>query len=442
MARFNDPRLRRTLNQLGQNIESANEQAQVGLYTFSTKYIDPCLSGAVNCLRQCAEPYLGLEDGRRRRQRGRSRGRLEHSFDFYDDWDEEEQDLLGWGNDELEHLLAAQSGTQPGRERGMSYGTRRERPRRKSAVQPHDGADPTVLPQSSYFGFLDRWPWTLSKGIRYKPSAADLRDHPSTLKGTVAEEQPLIEESDEDGGQFIRKKHKRNRSGTTTSGHTTDSLSSRGDIFPSEDELDDAVPIDDEFAMELERRTTGHADESSSGKTRSHKGSRLSQGTTSSKSTRDLVRTRSDQKVHEYTSTEPPTLTELQAEEDALHKVEEDVLERKRHAAQRLALQRGLSSPGTVSRPGSLRTSSPPAPATELSSASVSVTGVVPFPEFDPARSSGGASPAGGHIDTKAADGDSEPEPRHRDDAMQRTSTPEDSHFVPAALPRFSSGPS
>src|SRR5579871_4974250 len=174
-----DPRLRRTLNQLTQNLESANEQAQEGLYTFQQQYINPCFSHITSCVKSCAEPCLGSEEERRRRQRGRTRGRLEHSFDFYDDWDEDENDLLGWGNDELEHLLAGSTNQQPGLERPMSYGTSKpNRPRRKSAVQPHDGGpDPTILPHSSYFGFIDRLPWKVgSKAVRYKPSAADLQE--------------------------------------------------------------------------------------------------------------------------------------------------------------------------------------------------------------------------------------------------------------------------
>jgi hypothetical protein len=329
----------------------------------------------------------------------------------------------------------------------MSYGARRERPRRKSTAQPHDiGPDPTILPQSSYFGFLDRFPFKMSKGVKYRPSAADLREHPGALKD-APEEEALMEDSDEEATHANRGKHKRNRSGTSTSGHTTDSLSSRGDIFPSEDELDDAVPLDDEFAMALERRTTSHVDESSSGRTRSHKGSRVSLRTASSKS----IRRPSSHEYHESSNgKEPPTLTELKAEEEALQKEEEESIEQKRRAAKRLAMRRGLSSPGPESKPDSPGASSPP-PVTELSSKSPSITGVVPFPSFDPSRTPGTVTPAEEAADEERATGsDAELEPHtesHTEShgvavsSATQSSPPEESHFVPAALPRFSSEP-
>lgn len=81
------------------------------------------------------------------------------------------------------------------------------------------------------------------------------------------------------------------------SGRTLDSLSSRGDLFPS-DEEDDAIPLDDEFAMVLERRTTqssmsGLQTETSSGRARSERklGKRPSTG--SRTSTRRTMSTRS-----------------------------------------------------------------------------------------------------------------------------------------------------
>ena len=89
--------------------------------------------------------------------------------------------------------------------------------------------------------------------MRYKPSAADLQEHPGLRPSDLeVEVEPLLEDED---GEESGKKHVRNRSLTNGSQHTTDSLSSRGDLFPSEDE-DDAVPLDDEFAMVLERRIT------------------------------------------------------------------------------------------------------------------------------------------------------------------------------------------
>ena len=364
MYRRNDPRFTRTLQNVVHNIESANESAQANLFTFAHDYINPCVSSIGNCFQSCFAPCFPSREDRLRRNRGRSRGRAELSFDFYDDWEDDENDgLLGWGNDELDRLLAGSRGyggaTQPSRQRTMSYGTRRDRDgrfpsgRRKSAVQPHDGGpDPTIIPSSSYFGFLGRLPWKIGgKGLRYKPSAADLTEHPGASRRAELEEQPLIEDSGEDEVRGERRKgHRRNRSHTTGSGHTTDSLSSRGDIFPSEDE-DDAVPLDDEFTMVLERRTTGlGADDTNSGKTRSGKrpaGSRMSARTASSRSTHesgrrsggDLQAKRSESAIEAV-----PTLSDLKHEEERVQQEEEAEVERKRREARQIAVKRGLSA--------------------------------------------------------------------------------------------------
>jgi hypothetical protein len=297
------------------------------------------------------------------------RGSAEQSFDFYDDWEEDENDgLLGWGNDELDRLWAGNNsnyGTvtvaQPGRHSTMSYGNRNRDPRfgtgrRKSAVQPHDGGpDPTIIPSSSYFGFLGRLPFNIGgKGLKYKPSAADLTEHPGQSRRSLEEEQPLIEDSEEDAEQGSENKgHRRQRSHTNMSGHTTDSLSSRGDIFPSEDELDDAVPLDDEFTMALERRTTNQwHDDTSSGKTRKSKrpgGSRMSTRTVSSgkRSASDTQSKRSASAA----IVEVSTLSDVKKEEERLRQEEEQVrleeeqeIQRKRQDAQQLALRRGLAS--------------------------------------------------------------------------------------------------
>src|SRR5438034_6215062 len=136
------------------------------------------------------------------------------SFDFYDDWDDENDTsggILGWGNDELDRLLAgsnvyggAVGESQPGRQRTMSYGARRgdriSGARRKSAVPPHDGGpDPTIIPNTSAFGFLGRLPWKIGgKGLRYKPSAADLQEHPGAHRAAVEEHEPLVEDAEEE----------------------------------------------------------------------------------------------------------------------------------------------------------------------------------------------------------------------------------------------------
>jgi hypothetical protein len=385
MYRRDDPRLRRALDHLSQNVESATEHAQENLYTFSQNYVNPCFSSIGDCFRSCAGPCFPVEETRRRRQRGRSRGLAESSFDFYDDWDEEENDPLAWTNssDELDRLLAGPSGPQPGRERAMSYGTRRGDQRRKSTAQAEP--EQNVIKASHYIGFLDRIPYIGRKGLRYEPSVADLQEHPGARRDTAAailEEEPLIEDSDEDFEPARDRKHKRNRSDTATSGHTTDSLSSRGDIFPSEDE-DDAIPLDDEFAMALERRTTGSGDGDSSGRSRARpaKGksnSRLSIRTVSSKSIRSSERRPSALKRAEPLSTAIPTLVDLKVEEERARIEEEEAVEKKREAAKRLALHRGLSFSGTESKPETPASTSPPRPASELDSKTV------PFPAWDP----------------------------------------------------------
>ncbi|KAJ9630525.1 hypothetical protein H2203_001048 [Taxawa tesnikishii (nom. ined.)] len=356
MYRRSDPRFRRTLNEISQTIESANESAQENIFTFSHRYLTPCFSS-------------------RTRRRGRSYGRAELNFDFYDDWDDDENDaLLGWGNDGFDRLLAGSgnTNTQPGRQRGMSYGTRRDKSgRRKSAVQPHDGgADPTIIPSTSYFGFLGKLTGKVGgkKGLRYKPSAADLQEHP---------------------GAFAELK---------------------GDIFPSEDELDDAVPLDDEFAMVLERRTTGSGlnDESSSGRgkrgKRPNAGSRMSTRTMSSRSTRTSHRASratsgspTPERIIDGDANTVPSLTELKQEEERAQQEEEADIARRREAAKRLALERGLSTSDhpapttTNNKAGDVVQYQETEPTSPDESKSVSSPSphrpsseTVPFPAFDP----------------------------------------------------------
>ncbi|KAI9714522.1 MAG: hypothetical protein M1820_000483 [Bogoriella megaspora] len=365
MYRRSDPRLRRTLNHISQNLESANESAQANLYSVGQTYIAPCLSSIASCFTFSFEaacpciPLLNRDERLRQRHRRKPRGRAEASFDFYDDWEEEENEgLLGWGSDELDRLLAGTGSAhtqQPGRQRAMSYGSRREgglyaAGRRKSALQPHDGGpDPTIIPNTSVLGFLGRWPWKIgSKGLRYKPSAADLQEHPGQSRRAGLESEPLIEDSEE--SREPQGKKGRKRSGTVGSGHTTDSYSSRGDIFPSDDE-DDAVPLDDEFAMVLERRPTnqsGH-DESSSGKTRRSRpsNSRISTRTASSKSTSGKKKYRKLPSIKrtESEASAVASLAELKKEEETVRREEENDVQKKREAAERLAFARGLATP-------------------------------------------------------------------------------------------------
>ena len=365
-----DPRIRQTWNQISQNAENATETAAAGIWTFQHKYINPCCASISFGFEQCTGRCFPdrEERARRFRERGRTRGRAELSFDFYDDWDEDEAAnpglLGGWGNDELDRLLTysgSHSGPSDGinqaprRKRGMSYGTRG----RRKSLDP----DPTIIPSTNTLGFLGRLPFKLGGTLRYKPSAADLQEHPGQRSDVIEEEEgePLM--PDEDGEQEGGKKgHTRNRSSTTSSGETTDSYRSRGDLFPSDAE-DDAVPLDDEFAMVLERRTigSGATDDKSSGKTRSSKGKRpagsrsdssrnLSRATFSSQSRPSLT----DKRVGSGTSlphtldlsspdmVETPTLIDLKSEEERIQREEDGEVERKREAAARLAKDRGL----------------------------------------------------------------------------------------------------
>ena len=265
-------------------------------------------------------------------------------FDFYDDWEQDEDE---WGNDELDRLLSGDESHQPGRHSGMSYGYGSRGGRRKStAGKDVMGDDPTVVPQSSMFGFLERLPWKIGgRGTRYRPKAATLQDNVGK-RGQEAE--PLVGE-EETGG---RSRHGRKRSGTVGSQSTANSLSSRGDLLPSDDE-DDAREIDDEFALVLGRMTTGGTSDDHSSKKRSAR-SRTSTKTTSSKSTGMMKEERrstsaSSQKLNNLaspTDDNVPSITDLKLEEDAVQTTEEAEIAQKRQAAQRLASERGLNSPG------------------------------------------------------------------------------------------------
>jgi len=359
MYNRNDPRIRRALNEFERTLESANETAQVGLFSFGQHYIRPCLGSVGRGFQTCIAPCFPTHDQRHRRKRTRSRG-PESSFDFYDDWAAEDEG----GNDEFERLLGESQDdggdAQPGRHVTMSYGST-GRQRAKSAVVPYDGGpDPTVIPKSSYFGFLSKLPFQsgTKKGLRYKPSAADLKQ--VKRGGSRRAEVDIQEEEEEQDTGASRKpgRGRRNTASSENSGRTVDSYSSRGDIFPSDDEeYTDAVPLDDEFAMALERRSTG--DDLSSGQR-----PRYSRNSTQSKSSLSIGRksrpasTKSANSVLESRSESVPervlTLQELAEEEQRLRTEEELDFVRRRDAARKLARERGLSGTNelsTVSRP-------------------------------------------------------------------------------------------
>jgi len=315
-------------------------------------------------LYDCTAPCFPNREENLRRKRGRSRGRAEINFDFYDAWDDEEtgtDSLVGWGNDELDSLLAGRGSQpdQPRRPRAMSYGSRGRR--KTSGGQVDSDQDPTIIPSSSYLGFLERLPWKIgSRKLRYKPSAADLQENPGGTRIREVEAEPLIEEPEEEQGRW-NKSHGRQRSDTVASRSTNNSLSSRGDLIMS-DEEDDAVPLDDEFAaVMLSRRMTnqGSTEDQSSGKSRSGSGKRpgASRRSTRTVSTKSLKspstkspRSASQQSLAPLSPTpaakpaEPPSMLDLRRHEERVEREEELEIQQKREAAQRLAVQRGLSS--------------------------------------------------------------------------------------------------
>ncbi|KAL4787370.1 hypothetical protein BJX76DRAFT_318971 [Aspergillus varians] len=353
-----DPRVRQTINQISHNLETANETAQEGLYTFSHNYILPCFTAIGNCVHSCTAPcFPNREDHPRRRRRGYA------DFDFYDDWDNEDVDdtILGWGTDELDLLLAGSglargSSDQPRRQRKMSYGTRRAS-RRKSGLLPDDRDDPTVIPSSSFLGFLERFPWRLgARGLKYTPSAADLQEHPAGLR-YVHEDSPLIESADEMGGEAADSGNARYRSSTQSSRETANSLSSRGDLFPSDDE-EDAVPLDDEFAMALTHRGTGLESDDQEGdkpeSMRSASGTFSIAPTTSSKGSKNKSKNKNKKRASRIRSSpgshvEVPrdfnsiSIEDLKKEDEQAAREEELDVVRKRLAARQLAASRGIS---------------------------------------------------------------------------------------------------
>ncbi|OQE80457.1 hypothetical protein PENNAL_c0046G03356 [Penicillium nalgiovense] len=358
MMRPRDPRIRQRINQISHNLETANETAQEGLYTFSHNYISPCFESIGNCVAACTAPCLPSREDHLRRRR---RGQTEANFDFYDDWANEEEDdgLIGWGTGELDRLLAGSglargAADQPHRPRRMSYGTRNTR-RRSTAHVTDNHADPTVIPSSSLLGFLERFPWRFrARGVKYRPSAADLQEHPGGRR-YAHEDEPLMEamdDDDDDGAQFSPSPNRRNRSATQSSRGTDNSLSSRGDLFPS-DEEEDAVPLDDEFALAFGRRGTGLESDDQSG-TKSEivqSASASSLGGASSKKIKRKKK-RSPKRSPSYNdatvaqSVDTPSMADLKTEEERAALEEEADIARRRLAAHELALNRCLDTGG------------------------------------------------------------------------------------------------
>ncbi|KAK7966349.1 uncharacterized protein PG986_000626 [Apiospora aurea] len=332
-----DPRLRQRWNQISQTTEAVTENAAAGIWTFGHIYVNPCLGSLCSFFDGCTTCCLGdpEERARRRRERERARGNAEYSFDFYDDWDDDlagdggaGQGSGGVGGIHWDRLLAGTGTSKKGagevheqpqrRTKGMSYGTGL---RRKSST----AEDPTIIPSTQPIGFLGRLPFKFGGPLRYKPSAANLMDHPGRhdLEG---EHEPLLGSDEHDAHFFMESPtHSRKRSGTTGSGDTSDSYRSRGDLFPSDGEgEEDAIPLDDEFAddfaVELDR-----VDDRSSNKTAQQQGE-----------TQSLELQRTAQRVAHNTR------RICSKREERLRQQEDEEVERKRQAAAQLALERGL----------------------------------------------------------------------------------------------------
>lgn len=369
MAFLEDPRLRQRWNQISQTTETVTENAAAGIWTFGHTYLNPCLGSIGSAFDGCAACCLGdhEERARRRRERERARGNAEYSFDFYDDWDDDLAGgeggpgsggggggiFKGWHHEDWDRLLAG-TGTSkkgageiheqpPSGKRGMNYGTREAR--RKSST----AEDPTIIPSTQPIGFLGRLPFKFGGPLRYKPSAANLQEHPGR-HGLEGEHEPLLGGGggfdDNEAHFMVSPTHARKRSGTTGSGDTSDSYRSRGDLFPSDGEgEEDAIPLDDEFAVALDR-----VDDRSSNKTRSSKGKRKASSAYSvqrsaSRTTLGSTYSRhSSSMLHQTPElvAEPSVIEDLQHEEELLRRQEDEEVERKRQAAAQLALERGL----------------------------------------------------------------------------------------------------
>ncbi|KAI1806411.1 hypothetical protein F4811DRAFT_147460 [Daldinia bambusicola] len=360
MAFLEDPRLRQRWNQISHTTETVTENAAAGIWSFGHTYVTPCLSSISSALESCSTVCLGdrEERARRARERQRARGRAEYSFDFYDDWDEElgggddTGGLLGsWRGEDWDQLLAGtgkkRSGgdiqEQPRRKRGMSYGTRPSR--RRSSIQE----DPTIIPSTAPLGFLGRLPFKIGGTLRYKPSAANLQEHPGASRsGLDTERLPLLSGNDNGIQPNESHSHNRKRSGTVGSGDTSDSYRSRGDLFPSDEEgEEDAIPLDDEFTIALD-----HVDDRESNKTKSSKGKRIADRIlprSVSRTTINSTRPSLHPSVGSVSVPESPallstqSLEDLRLEEERVEREENELIEKKRQVAADLALRRGLS---------------------------------------------------------------------------------------------------
>ncbi|KAK4679269.1 hypothetical protein QC764_202680 [Podospora pseudoanserina] len=394
MAFIQDPRMRQRWNQISHTTEAVTETAAANIWTFGHTYITPCLGSIGQALDSCTSVCLGDREDRARRARERDHGarrtRAEYTFDFYDDWDDYYGDVEdgpdhrengggsggggGWGrwgvnSEDWDRLLAGTGAVrggqgeevdqQPRRKRGMSYGTSRIRRKGTGLVEEED---PNVIPRTAPLGFLGRLPFKIVGSLRYKPSAANLREHPGGgtfgRGGAGDEDRPLLgAQEEEHDGKRQRKRggeesSTRTRSNTTESGDTSSSYRSRGDLFPSDGEGDeDAVPLDEnEFTVALNRVGV---DDRSSNRTRSSKGKRPADRDSKKGLSRTVSRTTLDSAytpdsasplpTYEDGDAVPLSMQQLQQEEERAKKEEDEEIKRRRRAASQLAVKRGLS---------------------------------------------------------------------------------------------------
>jgi hypothetical protein len=369
MAFLEDPRLRQRWNQISHNAEAVTENAAAGIWTFQHRYINPCMAAVAASLDSCTAVCFGDREERARRQRERERGarptRAEYSFDFYDDWDDDDDALASSSGDrgllgtwkagraeQWDRLLAGTGSArgrqrgdtidQPRRKKGMSYGTA---PTRRKTLEQDD---PTVIPSTAPIGFLGRLPFKIGGTLRYKPSAANLKDNPGGMH-LADEHEPLLGSSDDDYSDLQRSPapQTRKRSGTAGSGDTSSSFRSRNDLFPSDGEgEEDAVPLDDEFAVVLDRMH----DDRSSGKTRSSKGKRRADSKAMSRSlSRTTMSSGSSLKTRPSNLSLQPlemgdgaqSLERMSLQEEALEGEEEGEVEQELAALQKPAAERG-----------------------------------------------------------------------------------------------------
>jgi len=246
-----DPRIRQNLDRISTSLESAADNARTGCFTFTKSYLEPCFSAIIDGCATCVPQARNHSHHHHHRHRAPQRSEFPFAFYDYDDYDSDSDErasrgFLAWGTDELDRLLAGSGSQSPTtRNERMFYGAVNDPPgpsglRRKGIHPGGVGPDPTVIPGTSMFGFLSTFGFR-GKGMRYKPSAANLQEHPQRSTADMTH----------------TRGNGRQRSGTESSlASQGDSLRSRMDLWPSEDE-DDAVVIgDDAFPRSSDGEST------------------------------------------------------------------------------------------------------------------------------------------------------------------------------------------